>query len=70
MEEVLEVNDFEFIQKTAHMIKGAGGGYGLDTVSSIAASLESAAKNEHEHAVRVSLEKLAAYLEQVRLHYS
>ncbi len=62
--------DFELICKTCHSIKGAGGGYGLNAVSSIAQSLEFAAKSNLTHDTDKWLQKLRQYVYTVKVKYT
>ena len=61
--------DFETLRTLAHKIKGAGGSYGFDRVSEIAATVEQAAKAADASTVAAALEKLRAHLEHVEVVY-
>lgn len=65
--EALAQLDFETVRKVAHGMKGAGGSYGFDHVTTMAATIEQAAKAGTAAAISTELELLATYLEQVRV---
>lgn len=47
LSEAYEQRSVESLRTQAHQLKGAGGGYGFDDLSRIAADLEQACKSEH-----------------------
>ncbi|HET9963539.1 MAG TPA: Hpt domain-containing protein [Nitrospiraceae bacterium] len=69
MTEALAQADYETVRKLAHGIKGAGGSYGFDEMSAIAAGLEQAAKAADPAGMQYHLRLLASYLERVRVVY-
>ncbi len=69
MTQALALEDFETVRKVSHSIKGAGGGYGLDTVSEISESLETAARNRSNDKVGKALSTLADYVNNVQVEY-
>lgn len=67
MREALEQQDFEAVRKLAHGMKGAGGSYGFDRVTAMAATIEQAAKAGSAAPIATELSLLATYLEQVQV---
>lgn len=67
MREALERNDLEGIRKIAHGMKGAGGSYGFDRVTAMAATIEQAAKAGSAAPIASELDLLSTYLERVRV---
>ena len=45
LEELLAQGDFEELERMAHQLKGAGGGYGFPQITETAAALEQAVKS-------------------------
>ncbi len=56
---LLAQDDFTEIRRIGHSMKGAGGGYGFDTITDLGAEIETAALQ----ADAVAIERLAAALE-------
>jgi len=67
MREALAQQDFETVRKVAHGMKGAGGSYGFDRVTAMAAIIEQAAKTGTAATIDTELAQLGAYLEQVQV---
>ncbi|ULA62258.1 MAG: Hpt domain-containing protein [Nitrospira sp.] len=67
MRDALAQQDFETIRKIAHGMKGAGGSYGFDCITTMAATMEQAAKSGAADPIRIELDALATYLEQVQV---
>jgi len=63
----LENGDHETVKLLAHSMKGSGGGYGLDQVSAIGLGIEEAAKAMDPDEIRSWLDKLADFLERVKV---
>ena len=61
MQEALVNGDFQTLQKVAHQLKGAGGGYGYPKLTDLAKTLEDAAKSEDREAAGLALAPLAKY---------
>ena len=61
--------DFETVRQLGHSMKGAGGGFGFDDITTIGAALEQAAKRRDGDAIREALEQLAGYLARVKVVY-
>ena len=69
MHDALSAQDFETLQKIAHGTKGAGGSYGFDRITEIAAAIEQAAKASDAAVIRQQLPTLRSYLDQVEVVY-
>lgn len=67
LHEALTSGDYETIRTLGHAMKGAGGGYGFDTITDIGSSLENAAKQKNIEEIRKGIDKLADYLERVEV---
>lgn len=67
MREALARQDFETVRKIAHGMKGAGGSYGFDRVTAMAATIEQAAKTGSAAPIATALALLGRYLEQVQV---
>jgi HPt (histidine-containing phosphotransfer) domain-containing protein len=67
MREALAQQDLETVRKVAHGMKGAGGSYGFDRVTAMAATIEQAAKTGASAGLAEELDQLAVYLEQVQV---
>ena len=67
MRAALGREDFEAIRTIAHGMKGAGGSYGFDRVTAMAATIERAAKAGSAAPIAAELAVLATYLEQVQV---
>jgi HPt (histidine-containing phosphotransfer) domain-containing protein len=67
MREALARQDFETVRKIAHGMKGAGGSYGFDRVTAMAATIEQAAKTGSAAPIATELTLLGIYLEQVQV---
>lgn len=63
----LTTRDFEMVRKIAHGMKGAGGSYGFTAVSTMAAAIESAAKQYMPNTIEEELESLSIYLDRVEV---
>ena len=69
MQDAVTAQDLEIVRKIAHSMKGAGGSYGFDRITELAASIEQAAKQSDAAAVRHALPSLQAYLERIEVVY-
>jgi signal transduction histidine kinase/CheY-like chemotaxis protein len=69
LEEAMAKGDYEAIRKLGHTMKGAGGGYGFDTITDIGKSLEDAAKEKNTKEIRKRVGELLDYLERVEVVY-
>ena len=69
LQTTLEQGEYDRIRTLAHMMKGAGGGYGFDAITAIAATMEQAAKAGDARAIAQCLEALSVYLDEVIVVY-
>lgn len=69
MQEALAKQDLETVRNIAHGMKGAGGSYGFDRVTEIAAVIEQAAKMANASVIQRDLPLLRLYLERVEVVY-
>jgi HPt (histidine-containing phosphotransfer) domain-containing protein len=69
MQDALSAQDFETVRTVAHGMKGAGGSYGFDRISEMAAVIEQAAKQRDSSIVESHLPLLGSYLERVKVVY-
>jgi CheY-like chemotaxis protein len=69
MQQALDEGDYELIHRLGHSMKGSGGGYGLDKVSTIGAQLEQQAKLPNVEAIREQIEELRHYIEEIRQQF-
>ena len=67
--EALNRADFETARLLGHSMKGSGGGYGFDEISSIGRRIEAAAKSMDARGISESLETLGEYLERLEVEY-
>ena len=69
MREALATKDFETVRTVAHGMKGAGGSYGFDRVSELAAVIEQAAKTWDASTIERDLPVLGSYLDRITVAY-
>ena len=69
MRHAMDQGDFETVRKLAHGMKGAGGSYGFDELTTAAAALEQAAKAASAHEVSTGLASIDSYLRRVDIVY-
>lgn len=69
MQEALARQDFETVQKIAHGAKGAGGSYGFDRITEIAAAIEQAAKAADAAIIQRELPVLSSFLDRIEVVY-
>ena len=65
----LRENNFDAIATLGHSMKGSGGGYGFDDLSSIGRAIEKAAKNRDKESVRQSIMDLTDFLKNLEVIY-
>ncbi len=68
-QQALEQDDFDSIAVLGHSMKGSGGGYGFNDLSSIGRALEKAAKNRDKASVRKSIINLTDFLKKLEIVY-
>lgn len=65
----LEQDDFDAIAVLGHSMKGSGGGYGFNDLSSIGRAIEKAAKNRDKESVQKSVIDLTEFLNKLEIIY-
>ena len=65
----LEAKDYPTIRTLGHQMKGEGGTFGFDALSTLGATLEQAAIREDGEAVRRTVQELSSYLDRVKVEY-
>ncbi len=68
-QQALEKDDFDSIAVLGHSMKGSGGGYGFNDLSSIGRAIEKAAKNRDKESVRKSITVLTDFLKKLEVVY-
>ena len=68
-QQALEKGNFDTIAILGHSMKGSGGGYGLNDLSSIGRAIEKAAKNRDKESVRKSIINLTDFLNKLEVVY-
>lgn len=68
-QDALEKDDFGLIAVLGHSMKGSGGGYGFNDLSSIGRAIEKAANNRDKESVRKSVIDLTDFLKKVEVVY-
>jgi HPt (histidine-containing phosphotransfer) domain-containing protein len=61
--------DFEALSRLGHKLKGEGGSYGLEPISSYGAEIEQAAKNQEVELLRRYAREISTYLDSVEIVY-
>lgn len=69
MREALAAADYETIKMVGHGMKGTGGGYGFDEITSIGRVLEDAADRQDAEVIKRAVESLESYLDRVEIVY-
>ena len=69
LRDALSKADFEQICQLAHTLKGVGGGYGFDAITSISQQIQQAAENRRADEIEAELAVLTNYLERVEVVY-
>ncbi len=67
LRQALEQADDQTVKTLAHRMKGEGGGYGFDGISTIGAAMETAIKGDDRARVRSLVDDLADYLDRVEV---
>ena len=65
--DALEAENFEMICRLSHGLKGAGGGYGFNTISEMARDIEAAAKAEFVGGIEKGMKQLASFIDEVHV---
>jgi HPt (histidine-containing phosphotransfer) domain-containing protein len=66
---LVESDDYESIQRIGHSMKGSGGSYGFDEITSIGSYLELAAQDQNLTEIGIQTEALFRYLNCVEVVY-
>ena len=69
LETALQQNDLNTIRVIGHRMKGDGGGYGFDVISTIGDGMERAAAREDRDAIRRHIVELIDFLARVDVVY-
>ena len=69
LEEALEHNDLNTIGIIGHRMRGDGGGYGFDAISTIGEGMEQAAARYDREAIRCHISVLIDFLARVTVVY-
>jgi HPt (histidine-containing phosphotransfer) domain-containing protein len=69
LEAALQQNNLAQIRMIGHRMKGDGGGYGFDAISSIGAALEQAAAREDRSAIQRHTTEFIDFLARVTVVY-
>lgn len=67
LREALEADAFGRIRTTGHNLHGSGSAYGIDRISEIGASLESAARRQDRDAIRELIRLLESCVRSLQL---
>ena len=68
-QQALEKDNFDAIAILGHSMKGSGGGYGFNDLSSIGRAIEKAAKSRDKESVRQSIIDLTDFLKKLEVVY-
>lgn len=66
----INTGDYETIRILGHSMKGSGGGYGFDEITTIGMQIEKAAKETNTDDIKYWLEKLSHYLKHIDITYA
>ncbi len=69
LETALQENNLAQIRMIGHRMKGDGGGYGFDAISTMGAALEQAAAREDRDAIRRHIAEFIDFLARVTVVY-
>ena len=69
LETALQQNDLNTIRVIGHRMKGDGGGYGFDVISTIGDGMERSAAREDRDAIRRHIAELIDFLARVTVVY-
>ena len=68
-QQALENGNFDTIAVLGHSMKGSGGGYGFNDLTSIGRAIEKAAKNRDKDSIRQSIIDLMDFLKKLEVVY-
>ena len=69
MQSALDARDFKTLIRLGHTAKGTGYGYGFRGMGNIGMELEDAAKGQSEAEIRTQIERMAYYLDNVKVEF-
>ncbi len=69
IQNALTAQDFETVRTLSHGMKGAGGSYGFNRITELAAVIEQAAKAADAGTIEHHLPTLGSYLDRIRVIY-
>jgi len=65
----LDRDDLEPVRIAGHSMKGTGGGYGFDEITTIGAAIEQAARDGDRTALATQIDRLEDYLTRLEVVY-
>ena len=65
----LAAGDFEALRIGGHSLKGSGGGYGFPLLTTLGATIETAAKTKDVVTIDAALVEYASYIQRVEVVY-
>jgi HPt (histidine-containing phosphotransfer) domain-containing protein len=65
----LGAGDFEALRIGGHSLKGSGGGYGFPLLTTIGATIETAAKTQDVAVIETALKEYVDYIQRVEVVY-
>jgi HPt (histidine-containing phosphotransfer) domain-containing protein len=65
----LAAGDFEALRIGGHSLKGSGGGYGFPLLTTLGATIETAAKAKDAAAIEAALAEYANYIQRIEVVY-
>lgn len=65
--DALSAKDFKTLQIKGHSIKGSGGGYGCDQLTTIGAEIEKAAKIQDSDTISIQIKEIKSFLDNVNI---
>lgn len=63
------LGDFDTVWTLGHNMKGAGGGYGFDAITTVGLRLQQAASDKDYEEIRTLVDELSTYLKRVEVVY-
>ncbi len=69
MQDALAAQDLDRVRSISHGMKGAGGSYGFDRITEVAAAIEQAARAGDASTIERDLPVLGSYLDRVKVVY-
>ena len=69
MNKALKTEDYEIIERTGHGMKGAGAGFGFESITEIGEFIEKAAQDKDSALVQEGIDKLSHYMQHIEVIY-